>query len=152
MTQLEVKIERLEPMRIAAFRAFGENPEMGALEKMQSWLKAEGMTESPGSRTIFGFNNPAPGPGSKEYGYEFWLQISPQMKTKSAGEVQDFAGGLYAVATIQGFPSPQVWKSLWDWVSSSKYTWRKTHELERPHNLMAPEQEMVFSLYLPIEG
>jgi len=34
--------------------------------------------------------------------------------------------------------------------SESDYVWRKTHELEKLQNPMAPEEDLEFKLYLPI--
>jgi predicted transcriptional regulator YdeE len=86
-----------------------------------------------------------------EYGYEFWIKVDPEIEV--AGQIQErlFDGGRYAVTTHHGPPTPEVWKDLWDWVQASPYRWRKTHELERPRNPLAPETELVFDLYLPIE-
>ncbi|MDH5383804.1 MAG: GyrI-like domain-containing protein, partial [Candidatus Aminicenantes bacterium] len=72
-------------------------------------------------------------------------------------EVKDFPGGLYAVTTckLTGDPSGrnvlETWRALWEWVKSSKYKWRQTHELEKLHDPLAPEAEFVLDLYLPIE-
>ncbi len=39
-----------------------------------------------------------------------------------------------------------------DWVQKNGYRWRRTHELERIHDPLAPETEVMFDLYLPIEN
>lgn len=151
MTKLEVHIERLEPMRVASVRVISQTPERDAWEKMQIWAQSEGLFEDIESHPVFGFNNPPPKPDSKEYGYEFWIRVPPEIKTSGPIEIKDFPGGLYAVTTCQGLPNPQIWMSLWKWVKSSAYKWRKTHELEKPHNPLASEINMVFDLYLPVE-
>jgi DNA gyrase inhibitor GyrI len=151
MTKLDVRIERLEPMRVAAVRVISQTPERDAWEIMQAWAQSRGLLDDIQSHPVFGFNNPPPQPDSKEYGYEFWIRVSPEAKATSQIEIKDFPGGLYAVTTCQGFPNPQLWMSLWQWVKSSEYKWRKTHELEKPHNPLASENDMVFDLYLPVE-
>lgn len=70
---------------------------------------------------------------------------------------ENVSGGLYAVTRCKlcGDPEgsvPEVWKRLWDWVQASGYEWRRTHELEKPVDPLAPEEELVLDLYLPIEG
>ena len=45
----------------------------------------------------------------------------------------------------------ETWKLLWQWVQSSEYQWRRTHELEKPKDPMASEDELELELHLPIE-
>ena len=92
----------------------------------------------------------------EEYGYELWIRIDPD--TELGGEIvtKDFPGGLYAVARCSLYGDPrgnvlEIWKQLWDWVQSSKYSWRNTHELEKPVDARVPERDLVLDLYLPIE-
>ena len=108
--------------------------------------------KDPRQHPVFGFNNPSPSPDRKEYGYEFWIRVGPEVTSGGAVEVKEIAGGRFAVMTHRGYPSPQAWKLLWDWVQGSNYRWRKTHELERNHDPLASEAEVIFDLYLPIEG
>jgi hypothetical protein len=70
MTDLEVRIVKLPPMRVAYVRAISETPEREAWEKMRAWAEPKGMFEKREEHPVFGFNNPSPIPESKEYGYE----------------------------------------------------------------------------------
>ena len=137
-------------MRVASFRVVSESPEHDAWEQLKSWANVRGYLEDLKEHPIFGFNNPNPSPDRKEYGYEFWIRIPPDTEAEDEIEIKDFPGGLYAVTTHKGFPNPEVWMSLWNWVQSSSYKWRKTNELEKPHNPLASHDEMTFDLYLPI--
>ena len=70
--------------------------------------------------------------------------------------MRDFGGGLYAVTTrkLKGDPKGnvlEVWQTLLEWVRSSKYKWRHVHELERAHDPLAAEEDLVLDLYLSIE-
>ncbi len=156
MTDLDVRIVRLEPMRVAWIRIVSETPEHDAWEKLRPWAEALGLLENPKEHPVFGFNNPNPSLERKEYGYEFWIRVDPGFESRSDIGVKDFDGGLYAVATCQliGDPSgnvPEIWKKLWDWTQASeKYQWRRTHELEHPHDPQAAEQDFLLDLYLPI--
>ena len=96
MSELDVKIVKLEPMCVASFHGFGNEPEMIAWEKMSNWAKAKGMKD--GSFRIFGFNNPDPTPGSPNYGYEFWITVGEDVESDGEAEVKAFPGGLYAVS------------------------------------------------------
>ena len=121
-TDLDVRIERLEPMRVATAHAMSETPERDAWEKLRAWAEHKGLFDAGGEI-----------------------------------EAIDFQGGLYAVATCRLHGDPKgnvidVWKKLWEWVQSSAYKWRETHELEKLHNPLGAEKDAVLDLYLPIEG
>ena len=152
MNASNVRIEKLEPMRVASVNVVSEHPEAEAWERLKAWAEQRGLLKDPRQHPVFGFNNPAPSPDRKEYGYEFWIRVGPGVTSGGPVEVKEIAGGRFAVMTHRGYPNPQVWKQLWDWVQSSSYRWRKTHELERIHDPLAPEAEVIFDLYLPIEG
>lgn len=152
MNALNVRIEDLPPMRVAYVRVVSEHPEAEAWEKLRTWAEPRGLVKNRGQHPVFGFNNPGPSPSNAEYGYEFWICVAAETTAEEPVQIKDVPGGKYAVVTIHGFPTPEIWKQLWDWVQSSGYRWRKTHELERIHDPAAPESQMAFDLYLPIEG
>jgi DNA gyrase inhibitor GyrI len=151
VTTLNVRIEELKPMRVASVRVMSANPEIDAWRKLKAWAESKDLLSDFDSRPVFGYTSQPPKKDEKEYGYEFWIGIGPETEVGGDVREQAFACGLYAVTTHHGPPSPEVWKSLWDWVQASPYRWRKTHELERPRNPLAPEPELIFDLYLPIE-
>lgn len=151
MGSIDVRIEKLAPMRVASVRAIGESPEPDAWGKLRAWAEPMGLLDDAGNHPVFGFNNPAPSRERKEYGYELWVQIGPDIEPEGEVQVKDFEGALYAVTTNKGIPNPEIWMKLWDWVQSSEYRWRKTHELEGVRNPLASEDELVFDLYVPIE-
>jgi DNA gyrase inhibitor GyrI len=151
MNELAVRIEMLPPMRVAAVRVESASPEVEAWERMRAWAEPFGLLDDLQNHPVFGFNNPGPSPGRREYGYEFWLRVAPETSIPADIEDKHFPGGRYAVARQTGFPDPLTWEALYSWVQTSPYKWRKTHELERPLKPLSPESEMVFELYLPIE-
>ncbi len=151
MNALNVRIERLEPMRVASVHVVGKHPETEAWEKLKAWAEPQGLLKDPKQHPVFGFNNPNPSPERKEYGYEFWIRVGREAASEGSVGVKEVAGGRFAAMTHRGYPSPQVWKQLWDWVRSSGYRWRKAHELERIQDPLASEAEVIVDLYLPIE-
>jgi DNA gyrase inhibitor GyrI len=156
MSDLMVRVEKLEPMRIASVRVISETPERDAWDKLRAWAGAKGLLDHIDQHPVFGFNHPSPSPKQKAYGYEFWLRVDRDFKSEGEIEVKDFAGGLYAVATCKLQEDPlgsvgEVWRKLWNWAQTGDYKWRRTHELEKPHHPQASEEDMVLDLYLPIE-
>jgi DNA gyrase inhibitor GyrI len=150
MNGIEVRIEFLEPMRVAQFQAFGRSPEAQAWARLRSWAEPLGLLKDAEAHPVFGFNNPSPSRPGEDYGYEFWIRIAPEMQVESGIESLEFSGGWYAVTTCRGFPNPDLWMQLLGWVRSPHH-YRRTHELEHLHNPLASETEMTFDLYLPIE-
>jgi DNA gyrase inhibitor GyrI len=147
-----VRIEELKPMRVASVRVKSASPEIDAWKKMKKWAGAKGLLDDLARHPVFGYTNQPPVKNKSEYGYEFWIKINPETEVSGGVRELAFDGGLYAVAAHDGPPGPEAWKTLWDWVQASPYQWRKTHELERLRNPLAPEHEWVFDLYLPIEN
>ncbi len=154
MSKLEVRIERLEPMRVASVRVVSDTPERDAWDKMREWAEPLGLLKDIEKNPVFGFNNPSPTPDRREYGYEFWIRIDPDVEPEGDIQVISFPGGLYAVTKCSLLGDHNIletWKSLWEWVLESKYEHRRRHELEKPQNPLSPEEDLVLDLYLPIE-
>lgn len=119
--------------------------------RLLAWAEPRGLLRDTADHPVFGFNNPGPSRPGEEYGYEFWIRIYPSTSGSSEVETRDFPGGSYAVTTHHGFPNPEIWMRLLEWIRNSPHRQRPTHELEQPRNPLAAESEMVFDLYLPIE-
>ena len=154
MSELEVRIEKLEPMRVASVRVVSDTPERDAWDKMRGWAEPLGLLENIEKNPVFGFNNPGPAPDRREYGYEFWIRVDPDTEPNGDIQIRDFPGGMYAVTKCALLGDPNIletWKLLWDWVQASEYEHRKTHELEKPQNPLSPEEDLILDLYLPIE-
>lgn len=153
---LQVRIERLDPARVAWVHAHGPHPEEECWSKLQAWADGQGILRQPEKHPVFGFNNPPVADVGAEHGYEMWMVVDADAREGAGVGLKDFGGGLYAVTTCalaggQGVPS--TWKTLLGWVQASQYAWRRnTHELERIRNPLAAEQDIVLDLYLPIEG
>ncbi|HEX2907009.1 MAG TPA: GyrI-like domain-containing protein [Phototrophicaceae bacterium] len=152
---LDVKIVRLEPLRVATTLGFGEGPEGLAWDKLMQWAEPRGlMTTTPPPR-LFGFNNPDPMPGNPVYGYEVWMTVGPEIISDDVVQVKDFSGGLYAVTRCTGteniFPT---WQKLVAWVENSPHQSARHQWLEEHLKVGSeiPESEFVLDLYLPIVG
>lgn len=151
---LQVRIVELEPMRVASVRVISQNPEQEAWQKLRAWAQAKGLLDDIKKHPVYGFNNPSPVTGKKEYGYEFWIRIDPDTEVEGEIEQKDFHGGLFAVTACSSLTAVgQMWIRLWNWVNSDKckYKWLRNQELEKPHDPLASQDDMVIDLYLPIE-
>ncbi len=161
---LFVEVVELEPMRVASVRAFSESPENDAWEKLQAWAEPQGLLDDLITHPVFGFNNPNPSPGQKEYGYEFWIRMGANFKGEGEIEAKDYDGGLFAVTTCRlweemhsefgkehGFL--ESWKKLMDWIIlSEKYEMDESRQcLEKAQNPKASEKGLVLELYQPIK-
>ena len=127
MSELDVRIVKLEPMRVASFHAFGSGPEHKAARKLIDWAKPRELLDTPEKHRIFGFDNPSPSPGSPNYGYEFWISIGSDVEPEDGVTIKEFSGGLYAVVRCEVKENaneiiPTAWKRLVAWrEGSSKY-------------------------------
>jgi DNA-binding transcriptional ArsR family regulator len=161
---LFVQVVELEPMRVASVRAFSATPEIDAWEKMRVWAEPQGLLADLDNHPVFGFNNPNPSPGQKEYGYEFWMRMGTLFKGEGEIVAKDADGGLFAVTTCKlgeeleseytkehGFLEP--WKKLVEWVIlSEKYEIDESRPcMEKTRNPGASVTEVVLDLYQPIK-
>ncbi len=155
MTDLAVRIVKLEPLRVASFHGFGPSPERLAAEKLAAWAGPRGYLADRTHHRIFGFNNPSPSAGSPNYGYEFWIVVGPEVEAAPEVPVLDFAGGLYAVTRCQGVENiGPTWGRLVQWLSDSRYGHAGHQWLEEHLNPVFPaaDEELLLDLYAPIAG
>ena len=152
MSELEVRIVMLEPMRVASVHGFGPSPERVAWDKLVAWARPRGLLD--GRHRIFGFNNPNPSPGSPNYGYEFWLAVGPDVEPEGDVRVREFAGGRYAVTRCQGVDNiTPTWQRLVAWLAGSAYG-HAGHQWLEEHIGAAdvPPEQLALDLYAPIAG
>jgi DNA gyrase inhibitor GyrI len=162
MSELEVRIVKLEPMRVASVWGFGESPEGEAWGKLEAWARPKGLLDDPEKHAIFGFDNPTHSAGSPNYGYEVWIEVGPDVEPEGETRILNFKGGLYAVTRCE-VPKGQydvigaTWKKLATWREDSKYKCASHQWLEKSilipqwrEKSMLPGIEFVMDLYLPI--
>jgi AraC family transcriptional regulator len=156
MSEQDVKVVQLGPMRVASVLGYGTEPEHQAMEKLRAWAGPQGFLDNPEEHRIFGFNNPNPSPGSPNYGYEFWMVVSPEVEPEEGVEIKEFPGGLYAVLRWdgQGDPYktiPAAWERLLKWRENSSYR-SASHQWLEEHVEPGTENpvEFMLDLYLPI--
>ena len=152
MSELEVRIVSLEPMRVASANGFGEQPETQAWSKILAWASAQGF-EDLSKHRFFGFNNPNPSPGSPNYGYEQWITVPPGSQGNEEIEIKEFSGGLYAVTRSEGLQHiSENWMKLALWREESNYQEAHHQWFEECFTPVAERlEDYVFDLYAPID-
>lgn len=153
MTEMNVRIVELEPLHVAAAYGFSSNPEGIAWDKLTEYMKSKGMDKDNEQRRFFGFNNPSPAPGSPNYGYEFWVTVTPQTEAGGDIKIKDFGGGLYAVTRCKLRNIVEAWQAFVGWHEKSAYRHANHQWLEEVINppLDAEITEDVdIDLYMPI--
>jgi len=156
MSNLDVQIVKLEKMRVVSVLGFGQNPEPDGWNKLEAWAKPKGFLDNPEKHRIFGFNNPDPSPGSPNYGYEWWMEVGPDVEAEGEIKIKIVDGGLYAVTRCE-VPQGQAytaigktWKQLVTWREDSKYNPGQHQWLEKTVQFESPDLEFVLDLYIPI--
>ena len=153
-TQLDVKIVKLEPLRVACVNGYGSQPEDLAFQKMRAFVQANGLDSDGQAHRFFGFNHPDPSPGSPNYGYDVWVTVDETVQSEGESPVFDFPGGLYAVLRIRPSDGEDIfknWQKLVAWRERSKY--RPAHHQwleEHIGDLGANFPDLTLDLYMPI--
>lgn len=156
MSREEVRIVTLEAMRVASFHSFGNSPEYKALAKMLAWAEPRGLLIPERPARVFGFNNPGPSPGSANYGYEFWLEVGPEVTGGDEAEIKVFSGGQYAVLRCHAEPDGSnigvAWQQLVMWQEASRYRYPRQQPCLEEHlgPLTTTPTPFTLDLYLPI--
>jgi DNA gyrase inhibitor GyrI len=152
MSELNVRIVKLEPMRVVSTYGFGPGPEGIAWTKMRAWLEQKGLMGELASHRFFGFNNPSPSPASPNYGYEQWMTVGPDAQAEGDARIVQFAGGLYAVTSCKLRVITPTWMSLVAWREGSHYKPAHHQWLEEELTPFAPGEveDYDFDIYLPI--
>ena len=154
--QIDVQIVTLPRLRVASLYAFGPQPETAAWTKLTTWAGPRGLLDDPEHHRIFGFNNPNPSAGSPNYGYEFWIEIGPDVEPDGEARLTEFDGGLYAVTRVEPIAEPYDdipagWMALNRWLEDSAYTLGRHQWLEQHIDVPGDPDGFSLDLYMPIE-
>lgn len=153
LSEIDVRIMKMDPIRVASFHAYGESPENDALEKLISWAQPKGLLDNPDKYPVYGFNNPDPQEGKKEYGYEFWIKVEEDYGG-SGVEYKNHLGGTYAVTRVEVREPwediPKAWMNLLKWVQDNGYKMKQEICLEHTLDPQAFNGQFILDLMLPI--
>ncbi len=153
----EVRIQTLEPLRVASFRAAGLEPEHDAFEAAFDWLEKQGLSLAGGER-LFGFDvevSPEQAQAGQR-GYEVWASLPETHQPAPDMPVHGFGGGLYAVMKVSDPFSdpfaviPTGWQRLAQWAEASQEYAIGGHQWLEEHIETAEGTNL--DLYLPISA
>ncbi len=151
MDELDVRIVKLEPMRVICVNGYGASPEEQAWNKIIAWAKAKGLEGKP--HRYFGYNHPDPSKGSPNYGYDVWMTVDDTVEPDGEARLILFPGGQYAVTSCKGVENIYpTWKRLAAWFENSAYRQGHTQWLEEHLGALEMDNlaELRLDLYFPI--
>lgn len=122
LTNSDIRIVRLKPSKIAAYRAKSESPEADSLKPLLEWANKEGIMDLPTTR-LFGFDTAVDKKEYPVYGYESWISIPDECKVPEPLKEKLLLGGLYAVTntTYGNFDVQKKWQMFAKWFEESEF-------------------------------
>ena len=151
---MQVRIERLEPMRVASVSAYSTTPEADAWDALLAWAKGKGLLNGGMAYRLFGYDLPSQGENAPR-GYRTWITLGPdfQCGPEESVQTQEFGGGLYAVTRCRLADIVDTWAKLHEWVKQSPYRIGRHQWLEEHLTLpQSPWQDVMLDLFHPIVG
>ena len=145
-------IKELEPMKVACFTYFGDDPETHAFDVLKQWAKEHDIAFHDPEYRVFGYNNPDPSNVDSEetYGYEVCMTVPEELfeiledvpegferGTYDRVKRRVLSGGKFAVTSVRwehheecGGEIMNAWKRFGEWLHESKYIWGGNQYLE----------------------
>jgi DNA gyrase inhibitor GyrI len=148
----DVKIIDMDEMLVASFHALGESPEEEAIRKMQTWARPRGLINDQEKYPVFGFDNPFPEPGKKEYGYEVWVKLDEEVQDDEV-TFKRIPATKYAMLYSPGFQNiGPNWRKLMNWVKNSEEYEHAAGQCIEGHVLGSTEDgDFALYLYEPVK-
>ncbi|MBZ0301354.1 MAG: GyrI-like domain-containing protein [Anaerolineae bacterium] len=146
---MDVHIEHLPPLRVAALSAREPDAETAALDGILNWARAHGYLSEP--YRLFGYDNCLPGP---QHRYTAWLTVGLEAIPDHRVQIIDFSGGRYAVLRVTGVEQIKAgWDRLASWVRHNRFRLARQPGLEEHLHLPdAPTAQFTLDLYLALVG
>jgi AraC family transcriptional regulator len=154
---MEVRIERIEPMRVAFMRHVGPYLEVGALwGKLMSWAAPRGLLGPQATLIGIGHDDPHVTPADK-LRYDACLVVDRHFQPEGDVGVQEIAGGDYAVTRHRG-PYEKLGETYarlcGEWLPASGREPRSAPPFEIYRNTptdTAPA-DLITDIYMPLES
>jgi AraC family transcriptional regulator len=154
---MEVRIERVEPMRVAFMRHVGPYMEVGALwGKLMSWAGPRGLLGPQATLIGIGHDDPHVTPADK-LRYDACLVVDPHFQPEGEVGVQEIGGGDYAV-TRHREPYEKLGETYarlyGEWLPASGREPRSApaFEIYRNTPMDTAPADLITDIYVPVEG
>ena len=155
---MEARITSLESARVAFVRHVGPYTEVGpAWQQVYAWAGGRGLL-GPDTRA-FGLCHDDPDTTTPErLRYDACIVVGPDVQAGDGVEVQDVAGGPYAVATHRGSYAKlgETYGGLMEeWLPANRFELaeeRPALEIYRNDPQQTPEDELLTDVHVPVKG
>ena len=153
---MDVRIEKLEPIKVAYMRHTGAYQECGKVwQKLEAWMRENNLSFA--DRRIIGasYDDPATTPQA-ELRYDCCIEIDENFEPDDQVQVRTFSGGEYAIYTHVG-PYMGIGESFrklfheWFPQSGREYRMDACFELYRGDHEHTPEDERTTDLLVPVK-
>ncbi len=152
--ELEVQFIHLLPMRVVSFHAVSVTPENDAWIKLREWAEPKGYFDDLDKNPIYGFDNPSPTPGKKEYGYEFWLVVDPDFKSDEV-KIKDVPESFNVVTrcNVEDITKDigKAWTKILEWIKKHKIKIARKYGLEKVIVPSDSGEGFILDIYVPVD-
>ncbi|TCO74640.1 effector binding domain-containing protein [Marinisporobacter balticus] len=126
-------LKKMDPIKVACFEYYGNNPEINAFKALLDWAKNNSIILDNNKYRLFGYDTTECKPGKGQYGYEACITIDENFNTNDERvKMKELSGGMYAVTTIGVKDISKAWARFKSWVKLSKYEFG-THQWLEEH-------------------
>ncbi|QVK16958.1 effector binding domain-containing protein [Mycoplasmatota bacterium] len=144
-------LKKMEPIKVACFEYYGNNPESNAFKVLLDWAKNNNIISENNKYRLFGYDTTECKAGSSEYGYEACITIDEDFNTDdSPVKIKDLSGGMYAVTTVGVEDISKAWARFKSWVKISKYEFGTHQWLEEHMEGFNEDFNYEVELFMPI--
>ena len=155
---MEARVTSLEPARVAFVRHVGPYTEAGPTwQRLMAWAGGRGRL-GPHARTFALCHDDPDTTPPERLRYDACIVVGADVQAEDGVEVQDVAGGRYAVATHRGSYArlAETYGALMEqWVPANGLELaddRPTLEIYRNDPQQTPEDELLTDVHVPIRG
>ncbi|WP_432405686.1 effector binding domain-containing protein [Wukongibacter sp. M2B1] len=148
----DIKVmKEMDPIKVAYFEYYGNNPEINAFKVLLDWAKDNNITLDNKKYRLFGYDTTECKPESYQYGYEACITIDEDYSSNDElVKIKELSGGKYAVTTVSIKDIPNAWARFKSWVKISKYDVGTHQWLEEHMEGFNKDFNYDVELYMPI--
>lgn len=161
LKEMEVRLERLKPLKAVCVHASGATPEEDAGKRIRMWAKSQGLLSKAVGSRLFG-RNTYPTDKPEPHGYEYYLTVDRNIDASEDVSMGEVPGGSYAALRFSDLNRiGEAWKTLWKWIEENKrehvgfrkgeHGWVNGFEELLNWNEEKPPNEWIFDLWVQLK-